>query len=61
MAETVLTETEARAQALQVSEKGCRCCKRRFDLSDGGVICRVGKRFPACRGKKNGFQLDTGE
>jgi len=53
--------TLERAQALEISDKGCRVCVRRVTLSGGAVRCRLGKTFPRCRGARNGFQLDVGD
>jgi len=45
---------------MEVDEKGCAVCVRRLELSAGGIHCSTGKRFPFCKGNKNGFLLGMG-
>lgn len=55
-----LTRVEREAQGMEINEKTCRVCTRRIELSDGGVLCGVRKKWPDCRRDKNrGFQLDA--
>lgn len=46
--------------AMEIREKGCRVCIRHTEHIEGVIRCSVGKKFPKCRGKKNGFVLDEG-
>ena len=48
------------AARLEISEKGCRVCVRRVELSGDRIRCGVGREFPRCRGLKHGFVLDMG-
>ena len=43
---------------MEIRERGCRCCRRRVELSSGEVRCGSGRRFPSCRGERGGFALD---
>lgn len=47
--------------AIEIREKGCKVCVRRIEYFKGVFRCAVGKKFPVCRGKRNGFVLDEGE
>jgi len=48
------------AASMEVRQKRCRICTRRYELSAGGIICKVGLKFPSCKGDKKGFKLDEG-
>lgn len=42
--------------AMQRRELGCKGCQRSLLLSDDRVICSVGKKFPRCKGRFNGYE-----
>ena len=44
--------------AMEIREKGCKVCTRSIEYIEGVFRCAVGKKFPKCRGEKNGFVLD---
>lgn len=46
--------------SMQIREKGCKVCTRSIEYIQGAFRCSVGKKFPGCRGKRNGFVLDEG-
>ena len=46
--------------AMEIREKGCSVCTRSIEYIEDVFRCSVSKKFPACRGKKNGFDLDEG-
>jgi len=46
--------------AMEIREKGCSVCVRSIEFIEGCFRCSVSKKFPKCRGKKNGFVLDEG-
>ena len=50
--------TFEKVAAMEIREKGCRVCTRHIEYIEGAFRCSTGKRFPECRGKKNGFKLD---
>ena len=52
--------TFEKVAALEIRAKGCRVCIRSIEYIEGIFRCSVSKRFPECRGKKNGFGLDEG-
>ena len=50
--------TFEKVAAMEIREKGCKVCIRSIEYIEGCFRCSVSKKFPQCRGKKNGFVLD---
>ncbi len=55
---TTLTTIEQQILTEEIREKGCKICKKKLVLRDCTIVCSVGKKFPNCKGKKGGFDLE---